>query len=66
MMVMHYANNGSLRQYLNNRFNSMDWDNKLNMLYQIARGLNQIHDNKLIHHEQHHDKEVILYRFRMQ
>ena len=53
MMIMKYAENGSLRQYLNNRFNSMDWNNKLDMLYQIARGLNQIHDNKLIHHDFH-------------
>ena len=25
MMVMQYANNGSLRQSLNENFNSMDW-----------------------------------------
>src|SRR5436305_12184991 len=53
MMIMNYAENGSLRQYLNNSFNSMDWNNKLYNLYQIARGLNEIHDNKLIHHDFH-------------
>src|SRR6266487_4954551 len=53
MMIMKYAENGSLRQYLNNRFNSMDWNNKLDILRQIARGLNEIHDNKLIHHDFH-------------
>src|SRR5438046_103497 len=53
MMVMNYAENGSLRQYLNNWFNSMDWNKKLDMLYQIVRGLNRIHDNKLIHHDFH-------------
>ena len=50
---MNYAENGSLRQSLNNRFNSMNWNEKLDILIQIARGLNEIHDNKLIHHDFH-------------
>jgi len=53
MMIMYYAENGSLRQYLNGSFNSMDWNKKLLNLYQIAHGLNRIHDNKLIHHDFH-------------
>ena len=52
-MIMNYAESGSLRHNLNNSFNSMDWNDKLSILYQIARGLNQIHDNKLIHHDFH-------------
>ena len=39
MMIMNYAENGSLRQSLNNRFNSMNWNEKLDILIQIARGL---------------------------
>src|SRR6266508_3573074 len=31
----------------------MGWTEKLHILYQIARGLNGIHDNKLIHHDFH-------------
>src|SRR5687768_3226725 len=53
MMVMEYAENGSLRQSLNNKFNSMSWNEKILNLYQIAHGLNEIHDNKLIHHDFH-------------
>ena len=53
MIVMYYAENGNLRQSLNNRFNSMNWKEKLDILYQIAHGLNGIHDNKLIHHDFH-------------
>src|SRR2546423_3376613 len=53
MMIMNYAENGSLRQYLNNGFNSMNWAEKLSNLYYIAHGLNEIHDNKLIHHDFH-------------
>src|SRR5947199_102205 len=53
MMVMNYANSGSLRQYLNNSFNSLNWNEKLSILQRIARGLNGIHDNNLIHHDFH-------------
>ena len=53
ILVMNYAENGSLRQHLNNSFNSMDWKKKLDILRRIARGLNEIHDNKLIHHDFH-------------
>jgi serine/threonine protein kinase len=55
MMVMGYAKNASLRQYLNNNFNSMKWDEKLDILRNIARGLNYIHENELIHHDFHYD-----------
>src|SRR5436305_15123714 len=52
-MVMNYAENGRLRHHLNNSFNSMDWNKKLDILHQIACGLENIHYNKLIHHDFH-------------
>src|SRR5438045_702316 len=52
-MVMEYANNGSLRHHLNNSFNSMNWNKKLVILHQLACGLKDIHDNRLIHHDFH-------------
>src|SRR5438034_10053742 len=42
-----------LRQHLNNSFNSIDWLRKLKILYKIARGLNEIHEKGLIHHDFH-------------
>src|SRR5581483_2453599 len=53
MMVMEYANNGSLRQYLNNNFNSLNWSQKLLNLNWIAYGLNEIHEKGLIHRDFH-------------
>src|ERR1043165_2355659 len=53
MMVMQYAYYGSLRQHLNNNFNSLNWKSKLWNLYLITRGLRNIHNNKLIHHDFH-------------
>jgi serine/threonine protein kinase len=53
MMVMEYAKDGSLRQHLNNSFNSMKWIKKLNILRDIAGGLDKIHQLGLIHHNFH-------------
>ncbi|EXX57008.1 Cdc15p [Rhizophagus irregularis DAOM 197198w] len=53
MIVMAYAKDGSLRQYLNNRFNSITWENKLDTLRGIAEGLYSIHKNGLVHRDFH-------------
>ncbi|UZO23630.1 uncharacterized protein OCT59_015962 [Rhizophagus irregularis] len=53
-MVMEYAKDGSLRQYLNNMiFYSIKWGDKLNILHRIANGLNSIHKEGLIHRDFH-------------
>ena len=50
---MEYASDGSLRQYLNNNFSSLDWTGKLYNLLFIARGLSIIHEKGLIHRDFH-------------
>src|SRR4051812_40813696 len=53
MMVMGYAGHGSLRQCLNKKFYSMEWNRKLKILKEIAGGLDVIHSQGLIHHDFH-------------
>jgi len=53
MMVMEYARHGSLRQHLNNNFNSLNWHKKLSNLRSIACGLRTIHEKGLIHQDFH-------------
>ena len=50
---MEYAQNGSLRQHLNNSFNSLNWNEKLDNLRTIAIGLGSIHEKGLIHFDFH-------------
>ncbi|RHZ64142.1 hypothetical protein Glove_326g22 [Diversispora epigaea] len=49
MIILEYANNGSLRQYLETNFQKLDWNIKLNLTKQIANALMNLHDNNIIH-----------------
>ncbi|RGB29253.1 kinase-like domain-containing protein [Rhizophagus diaphanus] len=53
MIVMGYAMYGSLRQHLNDSFNSTKWEKKLKILRNIAQGLACIHHEGLIHRDFH-------------
>ncbi|POG61734.1 kinase-like domain-containing protein [Rhizophagus irregularis DAOM 181602=DAOM 197198] len=52
-MVLEYADSGSLRHFLNTRFNELNWFNKITYLCDIAFGLRTIHENELIHRDLH-------------
>ncbi|GBC10585.1 hypothetical protein RclHR1_09750002 [Rhizophagus clarus] len=52
MMVMELQK-CSLRQLLNDNFNSLSWGEKMDMLYGISIGLKDIHDSGLIHRDFH-------------
>jgi serine/threonine protein kinase len=64
MVVMDYANKGNLRENLTKIIKST-WNQKLIMLYGIISGLNNIHNQNLIHCDFHdgnilnHDKNKI-------
>src|SRR6266542_1507493 len=41
MMVLDYAENGSLRNYLDTNYNELDWNTKFNVLWCIVNGLHK-------------------------
>ncbi|UZO00655.1 uncharacterized protein OCT59_011777 [Rhizophagus irregularis] len=45
IIVMNYVINGSLRQHLNNSFNSIKWGEKLDILKDLSVNLKYIHEN---------------------
>jgi serine/threonine protein kinase len=50
-MVLQYANQGNLREYLSNkeRFNSLQWSDKIQMALDIANGLMCLHHEQIVH-----------------
>ncbi|RIB11027.1 kinase-like domain-containing protein, partial [Gigaspora rosea] len=53
MMVMKYAEQGSLRKLLDSKYNDLSWRHKIDNLYYIAKGLAAIHRANLVHKDFH-------------
>ncbi|RHZ60924.1 hypothetical protein Glove_350g61 [Diversispora epigaea] len=53
MMVLEYFEGGSLRNYLNNNFNNIDWDSKLDHLKDLAYNFSKIHKLDIVHRDFH-------------
>ncbi|CAG8661188.1 28768_t:CDS:2 [Dentiscutata erythropus] len=49
VMVMRYAEQGSLRHYLTNYFADLNWDEKIVLFDRIGKALKGIHDSGLVH-----------------
>ncbi|CAG8536349.1 3073_t:CDS:2 [Acaulospora colombiana] len=59
-LVMDYAKNSDLRNYLDNNYRKMNWiSDKLQILGNIARGLKLIHGEGLIHGDLHSGNVLI-------
>ncbi|CAG8615377.1 807_t:CDS:2, partial [Cetraspora pellucida] len=61
-LVMEYADNGTLREYL--RKNKLEWPEKIQLARQIAEGMSYLHDIDITHRDLHtaniliHKKEI--------
>src|SRR5690348_2339103 len=53
ILVMRYANDGSLTDYITKKFKNLKWKDKIKTLYGIIFGLNNIHQEKLVHGDFH-------------
>ncbi|GBC11175.1 kinase-like domain-containing protein [Rhizophagus irregularis DAOM 181602=DAOM 197198] len=53
MMVLNYAEDGSLRNYLDKEYNKLNWDKKIVHLRYIIDGLKCIHEKELVHRDLH-------------
>ncbi|RIB27581.1 hypothetical protein C2G38_2012042 [Gigaspora rosea] len=49
MAILEYVDGGTLRQYLEQNFNKMKWNDKLYIAKQIANAIKHLHDNNIIH-----------------
>ncbi|RIB23395.1 kinase-like domain-containing protein [Gigaspora rosea] len=61
-MVLQYADDGTLREYLMTNFTKLQWTDKLCMAKEIALGLLFLHDNNIIHRDLHSKNILIHHR----
>jgi len=48
LLVLEYADSGTLRNYLQQNSKSIDWDLKLRFAYEIASAISCLHENNII------------------
>ncbi|RIA89586.1 kinase-like domain-containing protein [Glomus cerebriforme] len=53
LLVMEYADGGTLRNYLNENFNKLTWNKKYNLAYQLACAVSCLHDEGIVHRDLH-------------
>ncbi|RHZ80059.1 hypothetical protein Glove_139g109 [Diversispora epigaea] len=53
MMVLDYAKDGNLREYLKINFNNIDWKQKLHNLVELSENLMNIHELDIVHQDFH-------------
>ncbi|GBC26213.2 kinase-like domain-containing protein [Rhizophagus irregularis DAOM 181602=DAOM 197198] len=59
LLVMQYANGGDLQNYLKKNFKNLTWNDKKKLAFQIADGLNYLHNENVLHRDLHSKNVVI-------
>jgi serine/threonine protein kinase len=52
-MVMEYAEGGTLRNYLNENFLSLNWEDKYRLALQLSNAIKCLHENDIVHKDLH-------------
>ncbi|CAB4417688.1 unnamed protein product [Rhizophagus irregularis] len=59
LLIMQYANDGDLQSYLKENFKNLTWNDKKKLAFQIADGLNCLHNENILHRDLHSKNIVI-------
>ncbi|CAB5381708.1 unnamed protein product [Rhizophagus irregularis] len=59
LLVMEYADGGSLRNYLKENFNNLTWENKYDLAYQLACAVSCLHGEAIVHRDLHSGNVLI-------
>ncbi|RHZ46442.1 hypothetical protein Glove_621g48 [Diversispora epigaea] len=59
ILVLEYANGGTLRDHLKSNFEKLEWSDKLNLAQQIVKAIEHLHSNDIIHGDLH-SKNILL------
>ncbi|RHZ78370.1 hypothetical protein Glove_165g12 [Diversispora epigaea] len=60
ILVLEYANDGTLRDHLKSNFKTLEWSDKLNLAQQIVNAIEHLHSNEIIHGNLH-SKNILLH-----
>ncbi|GBC20870.2 kinase-like domain-containing protein [Rhizophagus irregularis DAOM 181602=DAOM 197198] len=60
-LVMEYANNGTLHEYLKKHFDTITWNDKFNIALQLAHAVLCLHDEGIVHRDLH-SKNILVHQ----
>src|SRR2546427_21040 len=61
LLVLEYADSGTLNTYLSEQFDELDWKNKLGLALQLVNAVSYLHEHGIIHHRE----LVIFYNYKL-
>ncbi|GBB92337.1 hypothetical protein RclHR1_00020040 [Rhizophagus clarus] len=59
LLVLEYADNGTLRKYLKKNFDTFNWERQLNFAKDIASAIVCLHDNGIVHRDLHSNNILV-------
>ncbi|GBC04393.1 hypothetical protein RclHR1_05660008 [Rhizophagus clarus] len=60
-LVIEYAENGTLRNYLRENFKNLSWNDKFNLAFQLVYAVSCLHDEGIVHRDLH-SKNVLVHQ----
>ncbi|GBB88597.1 hypothetical protein RclHR1_15150002 [Rhizophagus clarus] len=58
-LVIEYADNGTLRNYLKENFKNLNWNDKYKLAFQLVHAVSCLHDEGIIHRDLHSSNVLI-------
>ncbi|UZO03468.1 uncharacterized protein OCT59_023875 [Rhizophagus irregularis] len=59
MLVMEYADNGTLRKYLKENFENLTWNDKFNLAFQLVCAVSCLHNEGIMHRDLHSNNVLV-------
>ncbi|CAB4398909.1 unnamed protein product [Rhizophagus irregularis] len=59
MLVMEYADNGTLRKYLNENLENLSWNDKYNLAFQLVYAVSCLHGEGIVHCDLHSNNILV-------
>ncbi|GBC07361.1 hypothetical protein RclHR1_07400008 [Rhizophagus clarus] len=59
LLVVDYADGGSLKEYLRKNFNKLTWNNKFQLAYQLTNVMSYLHYEGIVHRDLHSGNVLI-------
>jgi serine/threonine protein kinase len=60
-LVLEYANEGTLRNYLEKNFSSLNWKDKYKLAFQLSSAIECLHDEGVVHRDLH-SKNILIHQ----